>query len=895
MGMQLILTHENTDFDGLASQLAAWKLYPQARPLLPRRPNRNLRDFVTLYWDELPYLRYEDLPRRLEVERIILVDTQTLVTPRGMGPDTVVQIVDHHPLCRDLPPNWSYTGEPLGATTTLLLERIIDEHLPLSPVEATLLALGIYEDTGSLSFPTTTPRDLRCAAWLAEQGANLSVLSDFLHHPLTDQQLALYNALLDSVEILEFSGHTVVLATATAQDYVEEISTLAHKIRDLYDPAGLFLLVDLGDHLQLVARSTTDAVDVGHIASHFAGGGHTRAASALIRDLDLPTARQRLLGLLERHIHPVETVAHIMSYGVRTLSPDLTVDQAAEEMLRYGFEGFPIVDQEQRIVGILSRREIDRARRLHLGHMPVSHYMTKGDISVTPQDSIARLQQIMTRHGIGQVPVVSDGEIVGVVTRTDLIKLWGTPPHTSPRRREIADKIQAALPAPLLDLLKQASQLAQEMGYPLYVVGGFVRDLLLDQPTLDMDLVVEGDAIRLARHLARRIGARTRSHRQFGTAKIILEDDYGLPSLDFATARLEFYPHSAALPEVELSSIKADLHRRDFTINTLAIRLDSDHYGQLLDFYGGEQDLRDGLIRVLHSLSLIEDPTRIMRAARFEQRLGFTIEPRTAELIDDALPMLARVTGERIRHELYLILQEPQPERALARLHDLDVLSQLHPHLAFTGDTPARFAALRAARLTPPWNTAIPPVGGAEGGQTLPLVGGVGGGSGSTAALYLALLTYPLPRAELEALAARLKIYRSDLALLRQVLDLQDLQDRLAQPGLANHEVYALLRRSSTGAVLVLWLCSDSDLVRHRLWTFETRLRSIQPLIDGEYLKALGLKPSPLFSHLLNAVRDARLDGQIQTLEEEQALIARLLQGDQTVPSPGTEREEPIS
>jgi tRNA nucleotidyltransferase (CCA-adding enzyme) len=861
--VQLILTHENTDFDGLASQLAAWKLYPQARPVLPRRPNRNLRDFLTLYWDELPYVSYEDLPSRREVERVILVDTQTLVTPKGMTDNTVVQIIDHHPLSRSLPPNWTYVGEEVGATVTLLLERIIADRLSLTPVEATLLALGIYEDTGSLAYPTTTVRDLRCAAWLAENGANLPVVSDFLHHPLTDQQLALYDDLLDGAEVIDFAGHTVVVATATAEGYVEEISTLAHKIRDLYDPSGLFLLVDLGEHLQLVARSATDAVDVGHIASHFGGGGHTRAAAALMRDMNLEDAHQQLLEFLEQHIHPIETVAQIMSFGVHTLGSDTTVDKAADEMFKYGFEGFPVVDSEGTIVGVLSRREIDRAQRLNLGEMPVSHYMTKGDICVTPDDSVERVQQTMTRFGVGQVPVVADKEIVGVVTRTDLIKLWATPPHPPPRRREIAEKIEAALPGPLLDLLRQASELALELDVPLYVVGGFVRDLLLGEPTLDMDLVVEGDAIRLARRLGRHVGARTRSHKRFGTAKIILEGfdgDYGVPSLDFATARMEFYAHSAALPEVERSSIKADLHRRDFTINTLAIRLDSGHYGQLLDFYGGEQDLNEGLIRVLHSLSFIEDPTRIMRAARFEQRLGFVIEARTAELIDNALPMLSRVSGERIRHELYLILREPEPERALCRLDGLNVLARIHPRLTCMEETWTRFARLRQIVAGGQWN-----VQPEENGQPSP-------------GLYLALLTYHLSRAELEALANRLKIFRDDLTLLRQVLDLQEREADLDQPELLNREIHALLRYYSTQALMIHWMCTDSERVGERLRHYETELRHVKPTVDGAYLKDLGLKPSPLFSKLLHAVRDARLDGEIHTVEEEKALIARMLE-----------------
>jgi tRNA nucleotidyltransferase (CCA-adding enzyme) len=862
MGVELILTHENTDFDGLASQLAAWKLYPQARPVLPRRPNRNLRDFLTLYWDELPYIRHEDLPRRVEVERIILVDTQTLITPKGMSDATAVQIIDHHPLSRDLPPGWTYSGEEVGATVTLLLERIIADGLPLTPVESTLLALGIYEDTGSLAYPTTTIRDLRCATWLVQQGANLAVISDFLHHPLTDQQLALYDALLDSAEAIDFAGHIVVVATATAEGYVEEISTLAHKIRDLYDPAGLFLLVDLGEHLQLVGRSMTDAVDVGHIADHFGGGGHTRAAAALIRDMGLGAARQELLDLLGRHIHPIETVSEIMSHGVHTLPADTIVDEAAEEMLRYGFEGFPIVDEAGKILGILSRREIDRAQRLRLGNMPVSHYMTKGDIYVRPGDSVERLQQVMTQFGIGQVPVVNNEEIVGVVTRTDLIKLWAAPPHPPPRRREIAAKIEAALPGPLLSLLRQASELAQEMNYPLYVVGGFVRDLLLAAPTLDMDLVVEGDAIQLARRLGRRAGVRTRSHKQFGTAKIVLEGreaEFGIPALDFATARLEFYAHSAALPEVERSSIKADLHRRDFTINTLAIRLDSAHYGHLLDFYGGEQDLNDGLIRVLHSLSFIEDPTRIMRAARFEQRLGFAIEPRTAELIDNALPMLARVTGERIRHELYLILHEEEPERVLCRLDSLNVLTQIHPRLACSEETWERFSRLRQILAEGRWCVDL-----AENGRPFP-------------GLYLALLTYHLSRSELDGLAQRLKIFRDDLILLQQVLDLRERETELDRPDLSNRELYALLRHSRISALLIHWLYTDSERVRDRIRHYECELRRIQPTVDGAYLKSLGLKPSPLFSRLLNAVRDARLDGEIQTVAEEKALIDRML------------------
>ena len=172
--LPVILTHENADFDAIASLLAARKLYPDAIPVLPRRVNRNGRAFLALYGGELPMVRVEDLPRA-NIERAVLVDTQSLTTVKGMRPDISVLIIDHHPLSRDLPEGWTYRGELTGATTTLLVEQIAAAGLAVSPVEATLMLLGIYEDTGSLSYLTTTARDAHAAGWLLERGFRLSV------------------------------------------------------------------------------------------------------------------------------------------------------------------------------------------------------------------------------------------------------------------------------------------------------------------------------------------------------------------------------------------------------------------------------------------------------------------------------------------------------------------------------------------------------------------------------------------------------------------------------------------------------------------------------------------------------------------------------------------------
>jgi len=871
----IILTHEHTDFDALASMLAAARLYPQAVPVLPRQMNRNLESFLAVYRDALPFVRLEDLPRR-RIDHVILVDTQTVQPVRGMHAGVTGQIIDHHPAMRELPADWTFFGEEVGATTTLLVEKLVEQGISVSPIEATLLTLGIYEDTGGLSYETTTPRDLRSAGWLLESGANLLIVDKFLHHPLTDEQRQLYQQLAENSHPYQFHGHSVVIATATVPETVEEISTLAYKLRDLYEPDGLFMLVDMGDRVQMVARSTSDAIDVGQIAAALGGGGHSRAAAALIRNTPLHGVYETLVYLLQSHIQPTITVKQLMSFGApQTLAPDDTLGEAAERMRRYGFEGFPVIDHG-RIVGMLTRREIDRAIHHGLERHPVSRYMRSGEVYVTPEDSVETLRKVMTDHDWGQVPVFDPqtSALLGIVTRTDLIKQWSA---TTPLQVEtLAQRMAATLPRPMLSLLEQAGATAGQMSYPLYAVGGFVRDLLLGEPNYDVDLVVEGDAIKLAQALARQYGGRVRGHRRFGAAKWILPDAlrattenhaaaFGYPelpsALDFVTARTEFYEHPTALPTVERSSIKQDLHRRDFTINTLSIRLTPDRWGELLDFYGGRKDLDDGLIRVLHSLSFVEDPTRILRAVRFEQRFGFTIEPRTEQLIADARDLLDRVSAERVRHELELLMAEAEPERAVCRLAELGVLTQLHPALRCDDWLRPKAAALRAQilQVIDPDNQVSP---------------AMSFGPDATPRLHLALLTYPMTPEELGQFIDKFHIRKEYRDLMLEVARLSPQLDRLNENDLQPSAIVRMLAKTSDEARLLLRVATDSWLVRQRLDQYQRCWRHVRPILTGDDLRRMGIPAGRIYREILNRLQAAHLDGEIDTREEEEALVA---------------------
>jgi tRNA nucleotidyltransferase (CCA-adding enzyme) len=894
--MIVILTHEHTDFDALASMLGAHKLFPEAVPVLPRVLNRNLREFLALYRTGLPFRQQEELPRR-PVARAIVVDTQSFTTVRGMRPDTPGLYIDHHAWQNPAEPGWQYWGDQVGATTTLLVEKIAERSLPVNQVEATLLLLGIYEDTGSLGYAATTPRDLRASAWLLEQGANLQVLRRFLHHPLSPAQTELYNRLAESSQVYDIAGHSVVIAAAYAPNYGDEISTLAHSLRDIYEPDGLFLLVDLDDRIQMVARSTSDAVDVGRIAKALGGGGHARAAAALIRNRRVDEVQAHLLDLLAETVKPSVTVAQIMTHGVPVVvQSGVTVEEMAQIIQRYGFEGYPVVDsgdrgqragpfssQASQLRGIISRRQVDRATHHGLASHPIDRYMRTGVITVTPETSIADLQRLMIESGWGQIPVVdpASDQIIGIVTRTDLIKLWGSPSIHS-RREDIALRLEASLPASLLATLRQAGALAESLGYPLYVVGGFVRDLLLGRANADVDLVVEGNAIELAIELARTYGGRVRSHRRFGTAKWILPDGADasqwhlveeeqqddqpetgrardlastLPaSLDFVGARTEFYAAPTALPTVERGSIKLDLHRRDFTINTLAINITPSRWGELLDFYGGERDLQERLIRVLHTHSFVDDPTRILRAVRFEQRFGFRIEQRTAELIGDAVDLLDRVTPARVRHELELIFAESRPEQALRRLGELGVLDTIHPGLPVDDWVAERFQRLRAAMQ-------------AHDG---PLPADVD-------QLYFAVWTYRLDALAFAQLDQRLSLMRSTLNVLENLHEAKRAAERLASPGLLPSEIYLILQHTSDATRFLLPIITASPVVAEQIQRYQQDLRRVRLFTDGRDLKRMGLAPGPVYGQVLDAARSAWIDGQIQSEAEERRLVQQLV------------------
>lgn len=652
--MDVIATHVNADFDCLGSMIAAKRLYPEAVLVFPGGQERGLRDFLlqsTLYAYGVKGVRDIDLEK---VTRLILVDVRSAARIGQFAeivdkPGLEIHIYDHHPSDDKTVSGQLECIEQVGATTTILAHLFIERGIEPTPDEATMMMLGLYEDTGHLLFAGTTTRDYQAAAFLLEHGANLNTVADFLVREMTPQQIDLLNELLKSCRKKIINGVDVAIAYASIDYYVGDISTLVHKLMDIENLNVLIAAVRMEDRVFLVGRSRVPEVHVGELFQQFGGGGHAFASSATVRDTPLVQLLDQIEESLHQSVSSGCQARQLMTSPVKTLTTDASIDEARELMTRFNFNAIPVLDGKA-LVGVITRQVVEKAAHHKLQRMSVVEVMTTDFDIADPETPLVELQRGIIEHNQRCLPVVDAGQLVGIVTRTDLLRyLIGdrqefedSLPVESGRgglrlkQKNLARLLEVQLPKYVRDLLSKLGEVADQQGVNIYLVGGIVRDLLLRQQNLDIDVVVEGDGIAFSEAFARTTECRIRAHEKFATAVIILPDEF---KIDVASARLEYYEKPAALPRVEHSSIRHDLYRRDFTINTLTIALNRNNYGQLLDFFGGQRDLKDKSIRVLHNLSLIEDPTRLFRAVRFEQRLGFRIGQQTERLMRSAVRM----------------------------------------------------------------------------------------------------------------------------------------------------------------------------------------------------------------------------------------------------------------
>ncbi len=862
--MDVITTHVNADFDAFASLLAAKKLYPNACVVLPGLPEPVVRDFLTMHRYILEIDKEKDIDFS-KVTRLIVVDTRSggrIGNLRELAGkrDLTIHTYDHHPKePSDIKADYE-VFKPVGATVTIFVEILKKKQIHLTPIEATLLVLGIYEDTGSLTFSSTSPSDLDAVSFLLSCGASLNLVSDFINRQLTPDQIKVLEKMIHAAKNFVINNVSVTIIGIKLDKYIPDLALLTHKLRDMENLNVIFTIVEMIDCIHLVGRSRVSEVDVANILHEFGGGGHGTAASVTIRGATLPVIVAKLKEVLAEKIKKPLAAKILMSSPVKTIEDKMTVLESHKIMLRFEINCLPIT-RENSIVGIITSKDINKAIHHGFSLFPVSGYMRRNVITINPETSLTDIQRIMLEHNIGHLPVLEGNKLIGIVTRTDLLrvlnqKLLSTGNGDTHFRqsylhvKNLKLMIEERIPLKIRKLLIEIGKVADEMNYPVYVVGGFVRDLLLNLENFDIDIVVEGDGVIFARLLAKELQGEVQSYEKFGTAVVILKDGF---KIDVATARVEFYEFPAALPKVKYGSIKQDLYRRDFTINAMAIRLNSANFGELSDFFGGQKDLGEGTIKVLYNLSFVEDPTRIIRAIRFEQRYGFRMDSDTESFIRNALnlELFDKLANQRVRDELILILSEDAPLKAIQRMNEFGILKYVHPKL----------------KLTPGLKTQFTNVNNTLFLFSLHLIGQ----KIERWFIYFLILTEGLSLDELNSLGKRLKFTRKNIENIILAKEKSSLliKDLSKSRNLSNSTIYHKLQGLPLEILIFVMGKSKSKIIKKRISDYLTKLNKLKTDINGEDLKRLGFKEGPDFKKILSNVLKAKLNGKVKNRDEE--------------------------
>jgi len=862
--VDIITSHLNADFDSLASMVAASKLYPQAQMVFPGSQEKKLRDFIEAF-HPVEIKRIKDIDPR-QVTGLIIVDTKIpgrigplaeLLSRKGMK----IHIYDHHPLSEGDIRGDIEKIEHVGATATIFAEILKNRKMHVTPMEATILALGIYEETGCLLFPSTTERDLLAVSYLLRKGANLNIVSSFLKMELSMEELDLLNELVQSSREIVIGGITIKVAKASRETYFGDAAYLAHRLMDIEDIDAVILLLSLEGKILMVARSRVPELNVANVMQEFGGGGHPSAASATVKEASLEILEDKLAALLGKNVKPFKVASDVMTSPVITIQWDTSVKEAETMMTRYGVNVLPIL-KEEKYVGLISREIVEKALFHGFGKSRSIDFATTDAATVGESAPIREIETIMIEQNQRFMPVIGNEKIIGAITRTDLLR---TLYEEFLRRRKIeqivirekpaggrslSSLLKDRFPAEIYNILKLSGEVAEENGFNAYLVGGTVRDLLRGERNLDIDIVIEGDGITFAKALGEKLSARVKTHERFNTAQVIKDKT----KLDVATARTEYYESPAALPKVETSSIKKDLYRRDFTINTLAIKLNPRDFGLLIDFFGGQRDLREKTVRVLHNLSFIEDPTRAFRAIRFSERFNFKIGKHTESLIKSAgtMNLFERLSGPRLYEELLLLFHETEPSRTLKRLSDLGLLKVIHPSLVFNEELEA---TMKSMYETLSWFSLLFLEEKTDRGI-----------------LFLMAVLTALKDEETKAAVERLvpspkirDLIILGIPLAREVLKKLPLNEPV--------ETYNLLSKLKLETILLAMAISKDRQKQKVISYYLTELRKAKTILTGEDLKLLGIEPGPLYSQILKKLLEERLRGHLKSREDEERFV----------------------
>ncbi len=839
MTVKVITCHINPDFDAIASCIAAKKLYPESEIVFPELNRRLTKNFMV---QSIIYSYNTDGTKinLKDIDTLIIVDTHSknrIGVFANILDSAKIICYDHHE-DGDIKCSEMYKTKT-GANTTQIVSKIIEKNISITEDEATLFMLGIYEDTGKLLYNSTMPEDFSICSYLRKSGADLDIVSNVLEENLTETDVALLNEMVKNKRIYEINSNKILLSFTSSDIYVSDVSSLVTKILKINGVNAAICMFRMGSKIYVIGRSKDNGIDLLKIFKEFGGSGHKQAASAVIKNMTLiETTEVVSLAIKSEMLNNIKA-KDIMSFPPKFIDSNKSIKDANDIMSKFSINALAVLKNDE-VVGIITRQTVQRALYHNLNNESVENFMNTEFEVVDGEETFSKIKDIVINKNQRLIPVLSNGKLVGIITRTNLLKLI-----TENIKREsfinppnIKAKLKKSLPYKVYEYLLASGHIAEQMGINVYVVGGIVRDIMLGLNNLDVDLVVEENGIAFAKELAKKYQARVASHERFKTATIIFKDKF---RIDVATARREYYEIPGSLPIVEKSSIKLDLYRRDFTINTLAVKLNDD-FGQLLDFFGGLRDIKDKKIRVLHDLSFIEDPTRILRAVRFAARFGFNIGKQTEKLIKTTinLGILNNVEKNRIFKEMVFIFNSSNVEDAFNTMSKYLILRNLNKKLIVDG------------RLLQFIRKAEDVIRG-----------------------YSIFFKHKKIKKELVYIIMMEYLFKKSLSFSETIgadektvnlaktisSEINAIKAAVTDEKATNIDIYYTLEKIPIEVILVVFVVSDE----HRnISRYLEHLMNQRHFISGKDLINLGFKASPIFSQIMSDVFNLQLMGEIK-------------------------------
>ena len=662
--MKIITSHINLDFDGFAASCLLTLYFKDFHLVFPGSKEDKVNDFVRKNIDWLPEETKLAKVRDEYFQSAIVVDTSSC-NRLGELCEKIKKIkrenlfvFDHHIKTAQkkfLNAQNSFILNR-GSTTSIVVGFLKDKGIEIPENYATLGVIGIYEDTDFLSFAGTTPEDIEAVAFLLRCGANLTQVARVLKTPLNKKQVELLNRIIPEIERIKVKGREIAIVQLTLNNYFSDVSTVIHRVMEL-EAIDLFIgIFQMEKKVYLIVKNNYSDIDLQMLFKDLKGG-HKNVVSKVFKDKTIFEVRNYVENILN-NIPPLRKCADILSPPIAVLKEETTVKEAFDVFNRVKVNSLPIVNSKGDFTGYILRQDIDYAISKKLDNFPVGNFAVRDVVKVDYEEDIENVKKLFLEKGVKLVFVEKNGKVKGIITRTAALKNFVVVKDVGGEVSiNLKERLRENLPSEIFSILETASDLAEERGVELYIVGGFVRDLLLKKKNFDLDFVVSDDGMGFGRALALKLKGRVKTHEKFNTAVVVLEN--GL-RVDVATLRFEYYDFPGDLPRVTPGSLFHDLYRRDFTINAMAICLNRKRFGDLIDYFNGRRDLKDRIIRVLHSLSFIDDATRILRALRFKHRFQFKIGKTTENLMLSAanLNIFSTITGIRYLKEFKQLFTE---------------------------------------------------------------------------------------------------------------------------------------------------------------------------------------------------------------------------------------------